>query len=514
VPDFAVRTSFNAVDKISPAFRQMGAEADKFGRKGAGAFGRLNSASSRLAGAFRGLLPAISAGLVLKFANDSISAWKQHEAAVAMVEARIKSTNNALGLTSKQLQESASTFQKVGIFGDETILKNLTSQLMTFGNIGKENFDRVQTAALDVTAQLRGVTATGNDLQSTAIMLGKALDDPARGMAALRRVGITLNDQEVALIKSMQKSGDTLGAQNKLLSILEKQYGGTNEELGKTAEGMELIARNKMGDAMKQIGKALVPFRAELFNIVSNAMPYLVAAMPAITASLKVLIPTIAGVIVAMALWKIGTYAVIAAQKIMMAAGWIKYLWMMRAAIFKAVTMTKAWAVAQKILNFILIANPIGLIIMGIAALIAIGVVLYKNWDIIKEKFLAAGSAILDGVKMIGRGIITWFMIPVNLLMTGIAKMLELASNIPGVGDKLAKAAASVRDFQAKTNANLGSTNLLAGGERTAPNETQLKSQSVRMQGEININGAPSGSTASAKTRGGRVDMNLVGANP
>lgn len=41
---------------------------------------------------------------------------------------------------------------------------------------------------------------------------------------------------------------------------------------------------------------------------------------------------------------------------------------------------------AQTALNTVLTANPIGLVIAAITALIAIGVLLYKNWDTIKEK--------------------------------------------------------------------------------------------------------------------------------
>lgn len=53
---------------------------------------------------------------------------------------------------------------------------------------------------------------------------------------------------------------------------------------------------------------------------------------------------------------------------------WIKYLWMMRTAILAA-------AKAQWVLNFAMSANPIALIIMGVAALVAIVYVLYENWD-------------------------------------------------------------------------------------------------------------------------------------
>lgn len=47
---------------------------------------------------------------------------------------------------------------------------------------------------------------------------------------------------------------------------------------------------------------------------------------------------------------------------------------------------------AMLVFNAVLLANPIMLIIAAVAALIAIGVLLYKNWDVIKEKASALWS--------------------------------------------------------------------------------------------------------------------------
>ncbi len=46
---------------------------------------------------------------------------------------------------------------------------------------------------------------------------------------------------------------------------------------------------------------------------------------------------------------------------------------------------TRIWAGVQWVLNAAMMANPIGLVIIGISALIAIGYVLYANWETISE---------------------------------------------------------------------------------------------------------------------------------
>lgn len=51
---------------------------------------------------------------------------------------------------------------------------------------------------------------------------------------------------------------------------------------------------------------------------------------------------------------------------------------------------------AQAALNAVMTANPIGIVIAAIAALIAVGVLLYKNWDTIKEKLSALWGHIKD----------------------------------------------------------------------------------------------------------------------
>jgi phage-related minor tail protein len=56
------------------------------------------------------------------------------------------------------------------------------------------------------------------------------------------------------------------------------------------------------------------------------------------------------------------------------------------------ITVVKALGAALMFLN----ANPIGLIILGIAGLIAAGVLIYKNWDTIKEKALEIWGKIKD----------------------------------------------------------------------------------------------------------------------
>ena len=87
--------------------------------------------------------------------------------------------------------------------------------------------------------------------------------------------------------------------------------------------------------------------------------------------------------------------------------------------IAKLIAIVKGVIIVVKALSTALLflnANPIGLIILGIAALIAIGVLLYKNWDTVKE----------FAIK-------TWEFIK-GLLDTNIGKIVAILSGPIGIG--------------------------------------------------------------------------------
>jgi TP901 family phage tail tape measure protein len=78
--------------------------------------------------------------------------------------------------------------------------------------------------------------------------------------------------------------------------------------------------------------------------------------------------------------------------------------------------------IAQMSLNTAMLANPIGLVILAIAGLIAIGVLLYKNWDTVKEKMSTVWHIIQRDAAS-----------AVNTIIGGINKMIGLINKIPGV---------------------------------------------------------------------------------
>jgi len=217
--------------------------------------GNYGKAVSKVSGILKGfgatLLAAFSFQAIKGFFTSSISAFQSQEKAVAKVNQALKSTQNAAGKTSEELQKLASDLQGTTLFADEDILNNATAQLLTFTNIAGTNFDRTQKVALDLATVLDG------DLKSASIQLGKALNDPVANLSALSRSGIQFSESQKQVIKSLTESGKLAEAQTVILDELERQYGGQAEAAAEADGGLTQLS-NAFGDFKEKAGKAIL----------------------------------------------------------------------------------------------------------------------------------------------------------------------------------------------------------------------------------------------------------------
>jgi hypothetical protein len=206
------------------------------------------------------------------FAVASVRAWNESAKAIAGVESRLKSTAGAAGFTSAQLQEMAARLQDVTTFGDDEILSGVTQQLLTFSSVVGPTFDRAQKAALDLS------TVLGQSLQSSAIQLGKALQDPIQGVTALRRVGISFSEAQLTTIKRLQETNRLADAQAVILAEVERQYGGAAQAAAKAGTGPLKQLANAFNDLQEVIGGvvfgALTPFIGAMADAVKSAQKF------------------------------------------------------------------------------------------------------------------------------------------------------------------------------------------------------------------------------------------------
>ena len=81
---------------------------------------------------------------IVALATGAVAAQKRQEQAIAAVDAALASMGETAGFTSKQLQDMASQLQSQSLYGDEEILERVTANLLTFGNIQGDVFERAQ----------------------------------------------------------------------------------------------------------------------------------------------------------------------------------------------------------------------------------------------------------------------------------------------------------------------------------------------------------------------------------
>jgi phage-related minor tail protein len=157
-----------------------------------------------------GVLAAGAAGVGGLFVTlkAGISEFTQSTKVAAQTAAVIKSTGGAANVTAKHVDSLATSIMKYSGIDDEAI-KSGENMLLTFKNIrneagkGNDIFDQSTKILTDMSVAL------GGDASKNAIRLGKALNDPVKGVTALTKVGVTFSDAQKKTIKSMVDMGDT-----------------------------------------------------------------------------------------------------------------------------------------------------------------------------------------------------------------------------------------------------------------------------------------------------------------
>jgi len=164
----------------------------------------------------------------------------------ATANKRIEAIATSMGLYGDEVQTvtkrltdlATKTALATGV--DDGIIKSTQAKLLTFKELAKTAdetggaFDRATQAAIDLAA------AGFGEAETNAVQLGKALQDPIKGITALARSGVTFTQQEKDKIKTLVESGKMLEAQELVLKAIETQVGGTAEATADSSERMKV----------------------------------------------------------------------------------------------------------------------------------------------------------------------------------------------------------------------------------------------------------------------------------
>ena len=232
------------------ALGNAGKSADSFGSK-MQRMGAVVAKASLFAGA------AVAGGFVytLKRGFDELA---ESQKVLAQTNATIKSTGGVANVTAKDVTALAESLSRMSGTDDEAIQAS-ENLLLTFKNVrnevGKGNkvFDQATLAALNLS------TAGFGSLESASKMMGKALNDPVKGMTALGRAGVTFSEDQKKAIAKLVETGDLLEAQKIILGEVESQVGGSAKAYGETLPGQLAKARNAFDEMAGQVAQKFLP---------------------------------------------------------------------------------------------------------------------------------------------------------------------------------------------------------------------------------------------------------------
>lgn len=225
--------------------------------------GRLQTVSTSL----QGIATAGLAVGAISFFSNAISEARDAARVTRQTEQVIRSTGGAANVTAGQIGELSEALSDKAAVDDE-VIQHGANLLATFTKVrnevgdGNDIFDQATGAALDMSAALSETGDSGADMQASVTRLGKALNDPIKGVSALAKVGVTFTEQQKTTIKTLVEQGDVMGAQKVILAELKTEFGGMAEASADSA-GKAAVS---WGNFAEDVGTKVMP----AVNAVSN----------------------------------------------------------------------------------------------------------------------------------------------------------------------------------------------------------------------------------------------------
>jgi hypothetical protein len=217
-------------------------------------------------------IAGVGIGVVAAALGKSVQNAAEAQKIMAQTEAVLKSTGTTANGTAADIAKLSETLSRQTAVDDE-LIQSGANLLLTFKNIqnqaGLNNdiFDQTVQATLDVSR------AMGTDASTEAIRLGKALNDPVKGLSALSRVGIQFTAQQKEQIKALTESGDLLGAQKIILAELQSQFGGSAQAYAQTFAGQIELLGIELENLSEEIGVVVMPAVTEMITAFRELAP-------------------------------------------------------------------------------------------------------------------------------------------------------------------------------------------------------------------------------------------------
>lgn len=262
--------------EIADAWVALKPSAKGFGRATESQIGgEMRTSGSRIGGLFGTAIKtgavagAVAVGAAFTVGLKGAAAYQKLQAQTAAV---LKSTGGAAGVTADGITKLAG---KIAAYsdGNDDAVQSGANLLLTFTNIkneagrGNKIFDQTTKIMYDMS------TALGQDTSSSALQLGKALNDPVKGITALSRVGVSFTQGQKDQIKTLVESGRTMDAQKVILKELNKEFGGSAKAVGQTFAGSMGRLKDSFEDLLRDAVIPLLPYLTRFADYLTANLP-------------------------------------------------------------------------------------------------------------------------------------------------------------------------------------------------------------------------------------------------
>ena len=151
---------------------------------------------------------------------SSIRTYDKYEQQQLKVQQLLETTGYAAGLSAQELQRNAEKVA-LGTLASVEGIQEAQGALLTFKSVQGDTFLEAIGLAQDMASVM------GGSAKSNALQLGKALQDPVKGITALTRSGVSFTEGQQDMIRAMVEAGDKAGAQKIILRELAGQLNKT-----------------------------------------------------------------------------------------------------------------------------------------------------------------------------------------------------------------------------------------------------------------------------------------------
>lgn len=427
--------------KLESELKKAGTEVTGFADKTGRGSKKLDALKTAAKGAVVGGIGVLVGGL-----KSSVSAAVDAEAAQAKVEQMVKNAGISYRKHGDEIDRVIQKQSRMSGFDDEELAESFANMVRTTGSLTKSY--ELNNTVMDL------ARSKGMGLQQAQSLLARVYNGNYNG---LKKLGIRYqatsthvdklkasNDKYTPAQLKAAQAADEAENRQRALGLVQEKFGGQAEAFGKTAAGGQERFKVAVENLQESIGAGLLPMLTALANKVTNVVIWL-EKNKGVAIALGVVVGALGGAIAAVAI----------AQR--------------TSAAFTAVATGAQWA-----WNAAMSANPIGLVVLAIAALVGGLIVAYTKVDWFRNAVdtafavvVGAGTAVVDFIKGNWQTILTVIagpFAPLVLIATNFGKVKSAIGDVVGaVGgfvrdakEKIGSIATTIGDLPGKLAAQAG----------------------------------------------------------